>query len=52
MGLLEKETRTKDETVEKVKEETTPQPTHPNNAERLAGRRVKRYTSEGKPIFE
>ena len=52
MGLLDKLWRKKDETVEKVMEETTPQPTHPNNAGQPPGRRVKRYTSEGKPIYE
>jgi hypothetical protein len=52
MGLLDKLRRKKDETVEKVKEQTTPQPTHPTNAEPPPGRRVKRYTSEGKPIYE
>jgi hypothetical protein len=31
--------------------ETTPPPTHPTNAERPPGRKVKRYTSEGKPIY-
>ena len=52
MGLLDKLRRKKDETVEKVKEETTPQPTHPTNAEPPPGRRIKRYTSEGKPVYE
>ena len=32
MGFLDKLRRKKDETVEKVKEQTTPQPTHPTNA--------------------
>jgi hypothetical protein len=55
MGFLDKLRRKKDETVEKVKEQTTtPQPTHPTNAEPPPppGRRIKRYTSEGKPIYE
>jgi hypothetical protein len=52
MGLLDKLRRRKDETVEKVKEQTTPQPTHPTNAEPPPGRRIKRYTSEGKPVYE
>jgi hypothetical protein len=55
MGLLDKLRRKKDETVEKVKEQktTTPQPTHPTNTEPPPpGRRIKRYTSEGKPIYE
>ena len=52
MGLLDKLRRKKDETVEKVKEQTTPQPTHPTNAEPPPGRRIKKYTSEGKPIYE
>ena len=32
MGFLDKLRRKKDETVEKVKEQTTPQPTDPTNA--------------------
>jgi hypothetical protein len=52
MGLLNRLRRKKDETVEKVKEQTTPQPTHPTNEEPPSGRRIKRYTSEGKPIYE
>jgi hypothetical protein len=53
MGLLDKLRRKKDETVEKVKEQTTtPQPTHPTNAEPPPGKRIKRYTSEGKPVYE
>ena len=54
MGLLDKLRRKKDETVEKVKEQTTtPQPTHTTNAEPPPpGKRIKRYTSEGKPIYE
>jgi hypothetical protein len=52
MGLLNRLRRKKDETVEKVKEQTTPQPTHPTNAGPPPGRRIKRYTSEGKPIYE
>jgi hypothetical protein len=52
MGLLDKLRRKKDETVEKVKEQTTPQPTHPTNTEPPPGKRIKRYTSEGKPVYE
>ena len=52
MGLLDKLRRKKDETVEKVKEQTTPQPTHPTNAPPPPGKRIKRYTSEGKPVYE
>ncbi len=52
IGLLDKLRRKKEETVEKVKEQTTPQPTHPTNAEPPPGRRIKKYTSEGKPIYE
>src|SRR5918998_3006101 len=52
MGLLDKLRRKKDETVEKVKEQTTPQPTNPTNAPPPPGRRIKRYTSEGKPVYE
>jgi hypothetical protein len=52
MGLLDKLRHKKEETVEKVKEQTTPQPTHPTNAEPPPGKRIKKYTSEGKPIYE
>jgi hypothetical protein len=52
IGLLDKLRRKKEETVEKVKEQTTPQPTHPTDAEPPPGRRIKKYTSEGKPIYE
>ncbi|MDQ4013413.1 MAG: hypothetical protein M3146_06775 [Thermoproteota archaeon] len=52
MGFLNKLRRRKDETVEKVKEQTTPQPTDPTNAPPPPGRRIKGYTSEGKPIYE
>ena len=52
MGFLDKLRRKKDETVEKVKEQTTPQPTDPTNAPPPPGRKVKRYTSEGKPVYE
>ena len=52
MGLLDKLRHKKEETVEKVKEQTTPQPTHPTNAEPPHGKRIKKYTSEGKPIYE
>jgi hypothetical protein len=52
MGFLDKLRRKKDETVERVKEQTTPQPTHPTNAPPPPGRRIKRYTSEGKPVYE
>ncbi|HET6808081.1 MAG TPA: hypothetical protein VFH28_03400 [Nitrososphaera sp.] len=52
MGLLDKLRRKKDETVEKVKDQTTPQPTHSTNAPPPPGRRIKRYTSEGKPVYE
>jgi hypothetical protein len=31
---------------------TTPQPTHPTNAPPPPGKRIKRYTSEGKPVYE
>ncbi len=52
MGFLDKLRRKKDETVEKVKEQTTPQPYHPENKEPQLGKKIKRYTSEGKPIYE
>jgi hypothetical protein len=53
MGFLNKLRRKKDETVEKVKEQTTPQPTDPTNAPPPPpGKRIKGYTSEGKPIYE
>jgi hypothetical protein len=52
MGLLEKVTRTKDETVEKVKEEATPSlPILPMQNGFLA-EESKVNTSEGKPIYE
>lgn len=51
-GLLDKLRRKKEETVEKVKEQTTPQPTYPTSAEPPPGRRIKKYTSEGQPIYE
>jgi hypothetical protein len=52
MGRLDKLSRKKDKTIEKVKEQTTPQPTHPPHAPPPPGRRIKRYTSEGKPVYE
>ena len=53
MGFLDKLRRKKDETMEKGKEQTTtPQPTDPTNAQPPPGKRIKRYTSEGKPIYE
>ena len=54
MGFLDKLRRKKDETVEKVKEQTTPQPYHPENAgpSPPSGRKIKRYTSDGKPVYE
>jgi hypothetical protein len=52
MGLLDKLRRKKDETVEKVKDQTTPQPTQPTNAPPPPGKRIKKYTSEGKPVYE
>ncbi len=52
MGFLDKLRRKKGETVEKVKEQTTPQPTDPTNAPPPPGRKIKRYNSEGKPVYE
>jgi hypothetical protein len=53
MGFLDKLRRKKDETVENMKEQTTPQPTDPTNAPPPPpGKRIKRYTSEGKPVYE
>lgn len=52
MGFLDKLRRKKDQTVEKVKEQTTPQPTHPTNAPPPPGKKIKRYTSDGKPVYE
>ncbi|MDQ3835862.1 MAG: hypothetical protein M3270_02860 [Thermoproteota archaeon] len=53
MGFLDKLRRKKDETVDKVKEQTTtPQPTDPTNAPPPPGRKIKRYTSDGKPVYE
>jgi len=47
MGLVYRLQGKKQESVEKVKEQTTPQPSHPTNAEPPPGRRIKKYTSEG-----
>lgn len=38
MGFLNKLRRKKDETVEKVKEKTTPRPYHPENAQPPPGK--------------
>ena len=45
MGLLDKLRRKKDEVVEDVKEQTADKG-HPQE------KRVKRYTSEGKPVYD
>lgn len=42
MGLLDKLRRKKEETEEKVKEQTTSQPTHSTNAPLPPGKRIKR----------
>ncbi len=53
MGFLDKLRRKKDQTVNKVKEQTTHQPYHPENAgPPPPGRRIKGYDSEGKPVYE
>ena len=52
MGFLDKLRRKKDQTVEKVKDQTTPQPKHPTNAPPPPGRKIKGHTSEGIPIYE
>ena len=52
MGFLDKLRRKKDQTVEKVKDQTTAQPKHPTNAPPPPGKKIKGYTSEGKPIYE
>lgn len=52
MGFLDKLRRKKEHTVEKVKEQTTPQPTDSTNAPPPPGKKIKGYTSEGKPIYE
>lgn len=53
MGFLDKLRQKKDRVVEEVKDQTTPQPTHPTNVEEAPpGRRIKKYTSEGKPVYE
>ncbi len=52
MGFLDKLRRKKDETVEKVKEQTTPPPYHPENSGTQQGKRIKKYTSDGKPVYE
>jgi hypothetical protein len=51
-GLSRQTTPQERATVEKVKEQTTPQPTDPTNAPPPPGRKIKGYTSEGKPIYE
>jgi hypothetical protein len=43
MGFLDILRRKKDETIEKIKEQTTAQPTDPTNAVPPPGRRIKRY---------
>jgi hypothetical protein len=50
--FLDKLRRKKDQTVEKVKEQTTHQPYHPENASPPPGKKIKRYTSDGKPVYE
>jgi hypothetical protein len=53
MGFLDKLRRKKDETVEKVKEQTTHEPYHPENAESPPrDKKIKRYSSDGKPVYE
>ena len=52
MGFLDKLRRKKDETVEKVKEQTAPQPYHPENAQAPPGKKIKKYSSDGKPVYE
>jgi len=49
MGFLDKFRRKSDDTVKKVKEETTSEPT---KQQAPSGQRIKKYTSEGKPIYE
>ena len=48
MGFLDKLRRKKDETVEKVKEQTTPQPTHPTSAKESKGILLKENRSTNK----
>jgi hypothetical protein len=50
MGFLDKLKRKKDQVVEEVKEQTSEKPT--GQVSPPPGKRVKRYTSEGKPIYE
>jgi hypothetical protein len=57
MGFLDKLKRKKERVVEEVKEQTTPEHTtntNPASSEQAPspGKRIKRYTSEGKPIYE
>ncbi|MDQ3873580.1 MAG: hypothetical protein M3258_08235 [Thermoproteota archaeon] len=58
MGFLDKLKRKKDRVVDEVKEQTTntttDQNTSPARSEQgsAAGKRIKRYTSEGKPVYE
>jgi hypothetical protein len=50
MGFLDKLRQKKDKVVDEVRDQTTPQPT--NAADAQPGRRIKKYTSEGKPVYE
>ena len=52
MGFLDKLRRKKDQTVKKVKDQTTPQAKHPTHAPPPPGKKIKGCTSEGKPIYE
>ena len=55
MGFIDKLKRKKDRVVEEVKEQTaTDQSTNPTRSEQTppAGKRIKRYTSDGKPVYE
>jgi hypothetical protein len=55
MGFLDKLKRKKDRVVEEVKEQTTTEHSaNPTRSEQAppAGKRIKRYTSEGKPVYE
>jgi hypothetical protein len=51
-GFPDKLRHKKDRAVKNVKEQTTSQPTHSTKAQPPPGIRIKKYTPEGKPIYE
>jgi len=49
MGFLDKFRRKSDQAVKRVEEQTT---SEPSKQQAPAGKRIKKYNSEGKPIYE